>query len=175
MSDELAVAMNNNKAYSLENSSLKKENRVYKLTAEQLEYYSDSITVEMDRIRKELKIKDKNLQYLQYLLSTSERIDTVTFQDTIFSETTFHVDTLIGDKWYKLKLGMKFPNVITVYPKFISEKYIVTYSKKETVNPPKKFFLLRWFQKKHRVVEVTIVENSPYVNNKQQKFIEIIK
>ena len=109
ISDELAVAVNNNKAYSLENSSLKKENRVYKLTAEQLEYYSDSITVEMDRIRKELKIKDKDLQYLQYLLSTSERIDTVTFQDTIFSETTFHVDTLIGDKWYQLKLGMKFP------------------------------------------------------------------
>ena len=115
------------------------------------------------------------MQYLQYLLSTSERIDTVTFQDTIFSETTFHVDTLIGDKWYQLKLGMKFPNVITVHPKFVSEKYIVTHSKKETVNPPKKFFLFRWFQKKHRVVEVTIVENSPYVNNKQQKFIEIIK
>lgn len=72
ISDELAVAVNNNKAYSLENSSLKKENRVYKLTAEQLEYYSDSITVEMDRVRKELKIKDKDLQYLQYLLSTSE-------------------------------------------------------------------------------------------------------
>ena len=149
ISDELAVAVNNNKAYSLENSSLKKENRVYKLTAEQLEYYSDSITVEMDRIRKELKIKDKDLQYLQYLLSTSERIDTVTFQDTIFSETTFHVDTLIGDKWYQLKLGMKFPNVIAVHPKFVSEKYIVTHSKKETVNPPKKFFLFRWFQKKH--------------------------
>lgn len=70
---------------------------------------------------------------------------------------------------------MEFPNTIIVHPEFTSEKYIVTHSRKETINPPKKFFLFRWFQKKHRVVEVVVIENSPYVSDKQQKFIEIIK
>ena len=47
--------------------------------------------------------------------------------------------------------------------------------KKETIDPPKKCAIARWFQKKHKIVEVNIVEKSPYIENKQQKFIEIIK
>ena len=47
--------------------------------------------------------------------------------------------------------------------------------KKETVNPPKKCFILRGFQKKHKVVEVVVVEKNTYIKNKQQRFIEIVK
>lgn len=175
LSSELSIAISNNKAFEIENSSLNRYNRVFKLTIDQLEYYSDSITMEMNKIRKELKIKDKNLEHLQYLLSTTGKIDTIIFKDTIFSKLLPPTDTLIGDKWYKLNIRMEFPNTIIVHPEFTSEKYIVTHSRKETINPPKKFFLFRWFQKKHRVVEVVVIENSPYVSDKQQKFIEIIK
>ena len=175
LSSELSIAISNNKAFEIENSSLNRYNRMFKLTIDQLEYYSDSITMEMNKIRKELKIKDKNLEHLQYLLSTTGKIDTIIFKDTIFSKLLPPTDTLIVDKWYKLNIRMEFPNTIIVHPEFTSEKYIVTHSRKETINPPKKFFLFRWFQKKHRVVEVIVIENSPYVNDKQQKFIEIIK
>lgn len=175
LSNELSIAISNNKAFESENSSLNGYNRMFKLTIDQLEYYNDSITMEMNKIRKELKIKDKNLEHLQYLLSTTGKIDTIIFKDTIFSKLLPPTDTLIGDKWYKLNIRMEFPNTIIVHPEFTSEKYIVTHSRKETINPPKKFFLFRWFQKKHRVVEVVVIENSPYVSDKQQKFIEIIK
>ena len=85
------------------------------------------------------------------------------------------MDTTIKDEWYQLNLGLRYPNTIITNPSFISEKYIVLNYKKETINPPKKCAIARWFQKKHKVVEVNIIEKNPYIENKQQKFIEIIK
>ena len=35
-------------------------------------------------------------------------------------------------------------------------------------------FLFKWFQKKHTVVEVTTRELNPYVEEKIQKYIQII-
>jgi hypothetical protein len=42
------------------------------------------------------------------------------------------------------------------------------------VEPPKKFFICRWFQKKHRVIRVEIKEESPYIVNKNNEFVKII-
>jgi len=72
-------------------------------------------------------------------------------------------------------LGLQYPNLITTTPTFKSETYIVTSSKKETINPPKKCAIARWFQKKHRVVEVTVHEKNPYIENKESRFIEIVE
>ena len=62
-----------------------------------------------------------------------------------------------------------------VSPSFVSEKYITVSSKKETVNPPKKFFLFRWFQRKHKVLIVNIHEENPYIETNNSKFVEILK
>ena len=70
---------------------------------------------------------------------------------------------------------MKYPNYIKFTPKFKLESFLFVESKKETVNPPKKFFLFRWFQKRHTVLNVTVKENNPYVETDEQKFVEIIK
>ena len=48
LSSELSIAISNNKAFEIENSSLNRYNRMFKLTIDQLEYYSDSITMEMN-------------------------------------------------------------------------------------------------------------------------------
>lgn len=175
LKEEILVSMSNQKAFIAENSSLKGENRVFKFTVEQLNYYNDSILQKMNEVRKELKIKDKDLKQMQYLLSETTKKDTIVFRDTLFREPTLDIDTLVGDKWYQMKLGLKYPSTITTDPKFVSEKYIITSLKKETINPPKKCWLLRLFQKKHKVVEVNIVEKNPYIENKQQRFIEIVK
>lgn len=175
LKDEISVSMSNQKAFIAENSSLKEENRVFKFTVEQLNYYNDSILQKMNNIRKELKIKDKNLKQLQYLLSVSTKKDTVLFTDTIFRDKSLVLDTIIGDKWYNIRLGLKYPFYIYTEPTFTSEKYIIVNKKKETVNPPKKFFLFRWFQKKHTILEVNMVERNPYIENKNNRFIEIIK
>lgn len=175
LKEEISVSMSNQKAFIAENSSLKEENRVFKFTIEQLNYYNDSILQKMNDVRKELKIKDKNLKQMQYLLSEATKKDTIVFRDTLFREPTLDIDTLVGDKWYQMKLGLKYPSTITTDPKFVSEKYIITSLKKETINPPKKCWLLRLFQKKHKVVEVNVVERNPYIENKQQRFIEIVE
>lgn len=172
---EVCTLRNNQKAFIAENSFLKNESRAFKFTIEQLNYYNDSILQKMNNVRKELKIKDKNIKQLQYLLSVSTKKDTVLFTDTIFKDKSLALDTVIGDKWYNIRLGLKYPNLIYTEPTFTSEKYIIVNKKKETVNPPKKFFLFRWFQKKHTILEVNMVERNPYIENKNNRFIEIIK
>lgn len=175
LKEKISVSMSNQKAFITENSSLKKENRAFKFTVEQLNYYNDSILQKMNKVRKELKIKDKNIKQLQYLLSVSTKKDTVLFTDTIFRDKSLALDTIIGDKWYNIRLGLKYPNLIYTKPTFTSEKYIIVNKKKETINPPKKFFLFRWFQRKHWVMEVNIKEKNPYIKEVNNKFVEIIE
>ena len=175
LKEEISVSMSNQKAFIAENSSLKEENRVFKFTVDQLNYYNDSILQKMNEVRKELHIKDDNLKQMQYLLSEATKKDTIVFRDTLFREPTLDIDTLVGDKWYNIRLGLKYPNLITTNPTFISEKYIIVNKKKETINPPKKFFLFRWFQKKHWVMEVNIKEKNPYIKEVNNKFVEIIE
>lgn len=173
--EELSISISNEKAFITENSLLKNENRVFKFTIEQLNYYNDSILEKMNEVRKELDIKDKDLKQMQYLLSEATKKDTIVFRDTLFREPTLDIDTIIGDKWYSIRLGLKYPNLITTNPTFISEKYIIVNKKKETINPPKKFFLFRWFQRKHWVMEVHIKEKNPYIKETNNKFVEIIE
>ena len=175
LKEEISISMSNQKAFIAENSSLKEENRVFKFTIEQLNHYNDSILQKINEVRKELKIKDRNLKQMQYLLSEAQKKDTVIFRDTLFREPTLKIDTLLGDRWYQMKLGLRYPSTIITEPKFVSEKYVIVDYKKETINPPKKCAIARWFQKKHKVIEVEVVEKNPYIENKQQKFIETVK
>lgn len=172
---ELSVSRANEKAFLAENSGLKDENLAFKFTIDQLNYFNDSLITKMNEVRRELNIKDKDLKQMQYLLSTAKKTDTLRIKDTIFVDKNLQIDTLVGDKWYNLRLGLQYPNIISTTPTFISEKYIVVGSRKETINPPKKCAIARWFQKKHKVVEVEIVEKNPYIENNQQRFIEIIE
>lgn len=172
LSKNLDIYNSNQKAFIAENASLKEEQRVFQFTIDQLNYYNDSLLQEMNNVRKELNIKDKNLNTIEYINSVINKIDTIIFRDTLFISNK---DTVLGDQWYTLNLNITYPNTIIISPKFISDKYIITSYKKETVNPPKKWWILRLFQKKHKVVRVEIVEKNPYIENKQQRFIQIIQ
>lgn len=172
---ELSISKSNEKAFIAENNGLKEENLAFKFTIDQLNYFNDSLTTKMNEVRKELKIKDRDLKQMQYLLSVAQKTDTLRLKDTIFVDKSLQIDTLLGDEWYNIRLGLQYPNLITTTPTFVSEKYIIVGSRKETINPPKKCAIARWFQKKHKVVEVEIVEKNPYIENKQQRFIEIIE
>lgn len=169
------TAMGNIKAYDLQLSDAKGKCAALKLTVDQLEYFQDSILRKLDDTRKELKIKDSKLQALQYVASTFTKRDTITLRDTLFKEPTLAMDTLIGDQWYSVRLGLKYPSTIAVQPEFKSEKHIIVSHKKETVNPPKKFFLFRWLQKKHTVLHVDVVEKNPYVDDETSRYVEIIR
>ena len=172
---EIAVA--NVKAYSQRFSDQLGKNSALQLTVHQLEYFNDSILNDLDETRRELKIKDKDLKALQKVSSSFGRKDTITITqvDTLFKEPTLAIDTILGDKWYTLRLGLKYPSMIAIEPEFKSEKNIIVSTKKETINPPKKFFLFRWFQKKHVVLKVNVKEKNPYVHDESSDYVEIIK
>ena len=168
------TSIENIKAYDSQLSSLNNSNKVFKLTIDQLNYFKDSILIKMNEVRKELNIKDSKIKQMQYQLSHVEKPDSVILKDTVFVEP-FKLDTIIGDEWANTHLIMKYPNYIKFTPKFKLESFLFVESKKETVNPPKKFFLFRWLQRRHTVLNVTVKENNPYVETNEQKFVEIIK
>ena len=168
------VAMANVKAYNEMLSSTHKTNEALQLTVSQMEYYQDSILKALNETRKELKIKGKNTNSMQYIASTFTKTDTLLLRDTVFRSPSFRKDTVLGDEWYKVNVGLAYPSTIFVHQEFKSEKHIVVSTKKETVNPPKKFWLFRLFQKKHRVLKVDVIEKNPYVDNQESRYIEII-
>lgn len=175
LSVEYSNSIENIKAYDAELSGLKDDTKVYKLTIEQLNYFNDSIIRKMKVVQKELGIKDKRLQQLQYEASHAQRYDTIILRDTLFRDPQLKLDTIVGDKWFKTNLHLEFPSIIALSPEIELERYTFISGKRETVKPPKKFFLFRWFQKKHTILEVNIKEMNPYVKNKTQRFIQIIE
>lgn len=169
-------AVENAKAYRELFSNSESKNRAFKLTIDQLKNSNDSIFQELNEARKELKVKDSKLKSLQYVSSSFSKVDTITLKgDTIFKDSHVNIDTLLSDKWYSVRVGLKYPSTVSIEPKFLSIKYIVVSAKKETVNPPKRFFLFRWFQKKQIRLNVDVVEKNPYVQNQDNRFVEIVK
>lgn len=172
---DLSYSRANEKALFAERDSLRDDSRTLYLTVEQLNCINDSIVQKMNEVRRSLRMKDREIQELQYQLSEASRTDTVIFRDTLFRDPEFQMDTTMGDMWYKVRLGLRYPSTIAVTPSFISERYTNMYLKKETVNPPKKCWLGRVLQRKRKVMVVEIREENPYINVKEQKYIKIIE
>lgn len=174
LESKLKISTTNESILLNQFDSLNSYNKELQLNIEQLKYSNNITLNKLNKVRKELNIKDKELQKLQYQLSISNKTDTVVYRDTIFKED-IKLDTLIKDDWYSLNLDLEYPSTIIVNPKFKSEKYVVTSLKKEIKGTPKKCWLGRIFQKKHNVVRVEVVEKSPYIETKEQVFINIIE
>lgn len=173
--DKWKAAVENVKSYSEQFSSSEEKNRAFKLTVDQLKNSNDSIFKELDEARKELKIKDSKIQSLQYVSSNFTKADTIHLTDTIFRDSKVSIDTLLSDEWYSVRIGLKYPSTVAVKPEFRSVKSIIVSTKRETVNPPKRFFLFRWFQKKQVVLNVDVVEKNPYVQKQTDRYVEIIR
>ena len=168
-------AIANVKSYDNLFNGSKNNDIAFLLTIDQLKYSNDSIFQELNEVRRELKIKDSKLKSLQYISSNFTKSDTIILKDTVFKDEKIDIDTLLSDEWYSINVGLRYPSSITVTPKFKSEKAVIVSAKKETVNPPKRFFLFRWFQKKHIVLHVNVIEKNPYIEDQDNRYIEIIK
>ena len=179
LNQEIAEVTTNIKAYELENSALKDDTIEFQYTIEQLNYSKDSLNQKINKLRKELKIKDKDIKNLQYKLSENQKKDSIVFiHDTLFRESV-KIDTVIRDDWSKLNLKLEYPNVVVAEYSFKNESLVTTYLKKEAVDPPHKCALIRFFQrlfpKKYNVIHVEVREQNPYCETKEQKFINIVK
>lgn len=166
-------SINNEKAFAIENSLLKDKNLAFKFTIDQLEFYGDSLMLEMKKVANDNKIKDKNIKALQYQLEHFNKTDTLIIRDTIFKESGFTLDTCIIDNWNKSCLHLAYPGIITLNNEYKNEKYITLNAKREPIKP-RKWFLPKWFTRKHTVIEVIVTDKNPYVTTPIQRYIEII-
>ena len=173
LNTEVAEATTNIKAYELENLALKDNTIEFQYTIEQLNHSKDSLNQKINKLRKDLKIKDKDIQKLQYILSENQKKDSIIVHDTLFIEKV-KIDTTLSDDWSKLHLQLEFPNKVVTEYSFKNESLVTTYLKKETIKPPHKCIFVRWFQKKHKMIYVEVNEQNPYCEIKEQKFINII-
>lgn len=173
LNKDVAEAATNIKAYELENLALKDNTIEFQYTIEQLNHSKDSLNQKINKLRKDLKIKDKDIQKLQYVLSENQKKDSIIVHDTLFIEKV-KIDTTLSDDWSKLHLQLEFPNKVVTEYSFKNESLVTTYLKKETIKPPHKCIFVRWFQKKHKMIYVEVNEQNPYCEIKEQKFINII-
>lgn len=169
----LEVSKKNELAYIAENDSLKNKSIQFSYTISELNHSNDSLVKEMVALKKDLKVKDKQLASLAYLQSVASIKDTVRLTDTIFVKNT-KVDTTVNNKWYTVGLHLEYPHIVGLNIKVPSEKYIVSSYKKVLLNPSD-CKVRNWFKKKSKIVEVEVVEKNPFIINEKQKFIEVIK
>lgn len=167
-------AMVNTKALMYENINEKNKSKLYEFKVDQLKYFNDSINLKIDSIIKDNKIKSKKIEQLQYQKTITSIKDTITIKDTIFIKD-LKIDTIIIKKGYILDLKLEYPNKIITNPTFENEQYVIFTTSRETIDPPKKLFFLRWFQKKHTVINIDIYNTNEYVDVKEKRFIKTIK
>ena len=162
-----------NSAKKTQIESLAGRNIQARYTIAELKHSNDSLNKKIYNYIDSLNIKPKKVKEIVYLESKVNIIDTIRVNDTIFV-TGYYLDTTVVKSAYtRLNLTLKYPNEISIGTEIKSEKTCIFYTKRETVNPPRKFFLFRWFQKKHTVTEVEVVEQNPEIQSGQTRFINI--
>lgn len=172
-SQELIKEYDSNfKALNLEKDSLSKVSISYKFNIEQLEYINDSIINDLNNTRKQLKIKDKEIKQMQYIKTEINSKDSVTIKDTIFRDSFNKLDTVITDNWHTISISLQ-PSKLIVNAKYKSELQVFAKSSKEIIGTPKKCWVGRAFQKKHKVIRVEVLDKNPMSIIKEKKFIII--
>lgn len=169
------TAEENIKAYDELLSSSNKKSAAFQLTFNQLSSVKDSLIRELDNTRRKLSVKEKDTKAMQVITTELTKVDTIVVKDTIFKSKALSIDTVLQDKWYSVDLKLKYPSTVIIKPVFKSEKHIIVSTKKETVNPPKKLWILRLFQKKHRVLHVDVAEKNPYIDSQESRYVEVLK
>lgn len=170
----LDYAENNVKAYASLNDSITQNNRVFSLKIEDLTRLNDSLFLEMKSVSDRLKIREDRIRQMQYMMDSYNKTDTVIIRDTIFKETGFKLDTLFGDEWGKTRLWLEYPNTIAVGHSYTNKKHIIFSSKKEPIKE-RCWFLPRWFTRKRIYIEAIVVDENPYVETKETRFVDFIE
>lgn len=169
---DIGVYDNNFKALTLERDSIKKEAIAYKFSVEQLEYLNDSIIDNLNDMRVKLNIKENQLLQMQNIKTEVTIRDSVFFKDTVFKTSFVKIDTVISDDWYSLAISLN-KNKLNIETKYKSDLCVFAKNSREILGTPKKCAVGRWFQRKHNVIRVEVIDRNPYSVIKEQKFVII--
>jgi len=137
-----------------------------KVDMQDLRLFNDRVIHTLDSTRRALNIKDKQLQLAGATVQTLTLHDTLRLTDTIFSsrEKGWQLDTCLTSPYDTTCLHLEYPGTIATTTTSRSELNVFVINKKETIDPPKKFFLCRWFQRRHTVTTVHIEELNPNIH-----------
>ena len=166
-------SLQNMAAFAAENDSLAMQNVAFKFSIIEMQNLNDSLFNVMLAQTKSLKIKDRQIQSLQYKLEHIEKTDTLFIRDTIFKTQNFLLDTCITDKWSKTCLHLEYPNKIGVSSSFDNEVFVTVHWRKVPIKPRKCKFA-EWFTRKRKETVVNVYTDNPYVENKVQRFVQIV-
>ena len=175
LTEKLDTSLSNQKTYQSMIEDISKVNMQLTLDMNTLNNMNDSVSLKLKQAKEELKIKDRNIQYLQHLSITAGKKDTIKIRgDTVFVKD-FSLDTLIVDPFREIRLKMEYPNHIELDTKFNIELNTIIHTKREYKNPRHKYWIVRIFQKRHTVIYADVYIENPNVDKKEHRFIKIIK
>lgn len=161
---DLAISTLNEKA-------LYDDKVVLQFSIERLKHINDSVIQNLMDQKKKLNIRNKELQAMASLGSTFHMRDTILIQ-SIDTLKPLLLDTCLTDEWRSVCLS-SIDNQLCTDVTVKSQKDVYVTTKRETIEPPKRFFICRWFQKKHTVTRVTVHEENPYIESQENVYVRI--
>jgi hypothetical protein len=173
MQERAERAQSNLRAYEEQMSSDSCRMRQLELTQAEMAASRDSVVRKMDSIREVLKIRERDLQRVEYVRSKVYVHDTVTLTDTVFCmayDTVYEHNPMT-----KLRLKFTPPDTMVIETDITSSLYVTCSLKKEYVHKRSKVFFIRWFQKKRKVAHIDVIEENPAIRREQTRFVEVVQ
>lgn len=172
LSQSLETAQNNIEAYQGLLSDSQQASNVLKLTVEQLQNSKDSVLHKLDSVRKELKIKPKQIHTAATQTQVLNVIGSKGVGGNIIVKDSIYTDSILYNPLTKVKYTIG-NDTVNIAIDLRNEQYLYVYTKREYKN--KKNFFKRLFTldfKKVTKYKYNIVNTNDLLKSKDVRIVE---
>lgn len=172
LSQSLETAQNNIEAYQGLLSDSQQASNVLKLTVEQLQNSNDSVLHKLDSVRKELKIKPKQIHTAATQTQVLNVIGSKGVGGNIIVKDSIYTDSILYNPLTKVKYTIG-NDTVNIAIDLRNEQYLYVYTKREYKN--KKNFFKRLFTldfKKVTKYKYNIVNTNDLLKSKDVRIVE---
>lgn len=172
LSQNLETAQNNIEAYQGLLSDSQQASNVLKLTVEQLQNSKDSVLHKLDSVRKELKIKPKQIHTAATQTQILNVIGSKGVGGNIIVKDSIYTDSILYNPLTKVKYTIG-NDTVNIAIDLRNEQYLYVYTKREYKN--KKNFFKRLFTldfKKVTKYKYNIVNTNDLLKSKDVRIVE---
>ena len=172
LSQSLETAQNNIEAYQGLLSDSQQASNVLKLTVEQLQNSKDSVLHKLDSVRKELKIKPKQIHTAATQTQVLNVIGSKGVGGNIIVKDSIYTDSILYNPLTKVKYTIG-NDTVNIAIDLRNEQYLYVYTKREYKN--KKNFFKRLFTldfKKVTKYKYNILNTNDLLKSKDARIVE---